>query len=124
MENIDTPASQLQEPTTKKKPKTSQPQERQPKQLFTKKSSFKDQQIILEQAAHDTTCPTNSQGRGAGFDAPVSPMGPFFYPGINKNIQGAWNLPMTGRSQQGVQSQMGAKICHFSKMVKMWMMSH
>ena len=117
---IETPASQLQEQTTTEKPKSSQNQERGPKQLFTKKSSIKNQCFILEQAAHDTTCPTNSQGRGAGFDAPVSPMDPFFHPGINKNIQGAYNLPMTdhtkfmaGTSQQGVQSRMGAKTTPF-----------
>ena len=120
LEEIETPASQLQEPTTTEKPKSSQNQERGPKQLFTKKSSIKNQRFILEQAAHDTTRPTNSQGRGAGFDAPVSPMDPFFHPGINKNIQGAYNLPMTdhtkfmaGTSQQGVQSQMGAKTTPF-----------
>ena len=120
LEEIETPASQLQEPTTTEKPKSSQNQERGPKQLFTKKSSIKNQRFILEQTAHDTTRPTNSQGRGAGFDAPVSPMDPFFHPGINKNIQGAYNLPMTdhtkfmaGTSQQGVQSQMGAKTTPF-----------
>ena len=120
LEEIETPASQMQEPTTTEKPKSSQNQERGPKQLFTKKSSIKNQRFNLEQAAHDTTRPTKSQGRGAGFDAPVSPMDPFFHPGINRNIQGAYNVPMTdhtkfmaGTSQQGVQSRMGAKTMPF-----------